>query len=233
MIVTDKFVFVHLLRSGGTFISEVIRNFFPSAKEIGYHLPLAVLPKEYSQLPVLGTVRNPWDFYVSWYYHHYPNSRYLPLFCAVSDNRKLDFRQTIRNTLDLSLNSDMLDSLINELPDNYDFKQRHISNLTKDDLGKIRDTGIGLYTFRFNQLFGQADRIFFCRVEFLRDDLIAFFEHIGVATDALRHFVLDLDKKNIAEHTHYSHYYTRELADLVSVRDRPIIERFGFGFDQR
>ena len=39
MIVTDKFVFVHLPRSGGTFVSEVIRKFFPSAHEIGHHLP--------------------------------------------------------------------------------------------------------------------------------------------------------------------------------------------------
>ena len=65
MLVTDKFVFVHLPRSGGTFVSEVIRKFFPSAYEIGYHLPRTLLPREYSHLPVLGTVRNPWEFYVS------------------------------------------------------------------------------------------------------------------------------------------------------------------------
>src|ERR1041385_386878 len=51
MIVTDKFVFVHLPRSGGTFTSEVIKRFFPSAQEIGYHLPRTLLPAEYSHLP--------------------------------------------------------------------------------------------------------------------------------------------------------------------------------------
>ena len=69
MLVTDKFVFVHLPRSGGTFVSEVIRKFFPSAHEIGYHLPRVLLPREYSHLPVLGGVRNPWEFYASWYHH--------------------------------------------------------------------------------------------------------------------------------------------------------------------
>ena len=63
MLVTDKFVFVHLPRSGGTFVYEVVRKFFPSALEIGYHLPRSLLPKEYGHLPVLGTVRNPWEFY--------------------------------------------------------------------------------------------------------------------------------------------------------------------------
>ena len=72
MIVTDKFVFVHLPRTGGTFVSEVIRKFFSSAHEIGHHFPLKLLPTKYSHLPVLGTVRNPWEFYVSWYHYVLP-----------------------------------------------------------------------------------------------------------------------------------------------------------------
>jgi hypothetical protein len=232
MIVTDKFVFVHLLRSGGTFVSEVIRKFFPSAHEIGYHLPRVALPTEYSHLPVLGTVRNPWAFYPSWYHHHYSDNRYLPLFCSVSENRKLDFVQTIQNALNLGVSDDKLNFLIQELPENFDYQERHISNLTRDVIRKIRRTGIGLYTFRFNELFGQADDVFFCRVESLRSDLMAFFERIGAASDALRSYVLGLDKKNISEHLHYSTYYTPELAELVSIRDRPLIERFGYSFEQ-
>ena len=54
MIVTDKFVFVHFPRTGGTFITDVIMRLFPSAREIGYHLPRFLLPNEYSHLPVLG-----------------------------------------------------------------------------------------------------------------------------------------------------------------------------------
>src|ERR1700757_5195110 len=46
MIVTDKFVFVHLPRSGGTFVTRVIRKFFPGAHEIGHHLPREFLPRE-------------------------------------------------------------------------------------------------------------------------------------------------------------------------------------------
>jgi hypothetical protein len=232
MIVTDKFVFVHLLRSGGTFVSEVIRKFFPSAHEIGYHLPQVALPKEYSHLPVLGTVRNPWAFYPSWYHHHHSDNRYLPLFCSLSENRKLDFVQTIRNALNLGVSDDKLDFLTQELPEDFNYQERHISNLTRDVMRKIRGTGLGLYTFRFNQMFGQADDVFFCRVESLRSDLMAFFDRIGAASDALRSYVFSLDKKNISEHLHYSTYYTPELAELVSIRDRPLIERFGYVFEQ-
>jgi len=65
MLVTEKFVFVHLPRTGGTFVSDIINKFFPSAREIGHHLPIGLLPREFSHLPILGTVRNPWEFYVS------------------------------------------------------------------------------------------------------------------------------------------------------------------------
>ena len=44
--------------------------------------------------------------------------------------------------------------------------------------------------------------------------------------------MLHSDKKNTAEHLHYSTYYTPELAELVLLRDRPLIERFGYVFEQ-
>jgi len=133
--------------------------------------------------------------------------------------------------LNLGVSDDKLDFLIQALPENFDYQKTHIPNLTKDVMRRIRGTGIGLYTFRFNQLFGQADDIFFCRVESLRSDLMAFFETIGVATDALCSYLLGLDKKNISEHLHYSTYYTPELAELVFIRDRQLVERFGFTFE--
>jgi len=235
MLVTDKFVFLHLPRAGGTFVYEVIRKFFPSAREIGYHFPRELLPAEYLHLPILGTVRNPWEFYASWYHYHHSSDRYSPsknvLFRCVSDDRKLDFVPTIRNALDLGVSDDKLDFLIQSLPENFDDQKRKIPNLTKELMRRIRGTGLGLYNFRFNQLFGQADDIFFCRVESLRSDLMAFFERIGVASDDVRRYVLGLDKKNISEHRHYSTYYTPELAELVLIRDRQLVERFGFTFE--
>lgn len=232
MIVTDKFVFIHLPRCGGTFVSEVIRKFFPSAREIGYHLPRAALPAEYAHLPVLGTVRNPWEFYPSWYYHHYPNPRRLSLFGSVSENRTLDFAETARNALNLCTSGDKLDLLIDELPDHFDYQKKHVANLTKDVMRTLRGSGLGLFTFRYYQLFGQVDDVHFCRVESLRHDLLDFFESVGAANDDLRSYVLGLDKRNISEHRHYSTYYSAELAELVALRDRPVIEKFGYTFER-
>jgi hypothetical protein len=232
VIVTEKFVFVHLPRTGGTFVSEVIRKFFPSAHEIGHHLPRELLPREYFHLPVLGTVRNPWEFYVSLYHYVWPRHAASILVSWMSENGRLGFIGSIRNVLNLGVNDERLDVLIEMLPEHVDYSRTHIPNVTKDAMRRVRGTGVAYYTFRFNQMFGNADDVFFCRLETLKQDLVAFFEGIGAATDELRDYVLRSDKKNISEHLHCSTYYTPELAELVSIRDRALIERFGYVFEQ-
>jgi hypothetical protein len=232
MIVTDSFVFVHLPRTGGTFVYEIIRKFFPSAREIGHHLPRELLPREYSHLPVLGTVRNPWDFYVSLYHYVWPKDAASKFVSWMSENARLGFIGSIRNLLNLGANDERLDVLIELLPEQVDYSRRHIPNVTKDAVRRVRGTGVSYYTFRFKEMFGNADDVFFCRLETLKQDLVAFFEGIGAATDELRDYVLRSDKKNMSEHLHYSTYYTPDLAELVSIRDRPLIERFGYVFEQ-
>jgi hypothetical protein len=231
MLVADKFVFVHLPRSGGTFVSDLIRKFFPSTREIGYHFPRELLPAEYAHLPVLGTVRNPWEFYVSWYYHVWPRDAATPLISWVTENGKAGFIGSARNAANFGADNVHLDQLIEIMPEVVDYRRRHIPNITKAALRKIRGTGIGYYTFRFNQLFGNTDDVFFCRLETLRKDLLSFFEKIGAATNELRDYVLREDKKNTSEHLHYSTYYTPELARLVAIRDRQLIEKFGYNFE--
>jgi hypothetical protein len=232
MIVTDKFAFVHLPRSGGTFVSEVIRKFFPSAHEIGYHLPRTLLPREYSHLPILGGVRNPWEFYVSWYHHVWPRDAATPLISWVSENGKFGFEGATRNALNLGSNNERLDALIEMLPEQVDYRKRNIPNITKEAMRRVRGTGVGYYTFRFNHLFGNANDVYVCRLETLKQDLVRFFEDINVATDELRGYVLGSDKVNAADYLHYSTYFTPELAELVSIRDRQLIERFGYVFER-
>lgn len=232
MIATDKFVFAHLPRSGGTFVTAVIKKFFPSAHEIGHHLPRELLPREYSHLPLLGTVRNPWEFYVSLYHYVWPKDAASVLVSWMSDNGALGFEGSIRNLLNLGVNDERLDVLIEMLPERLDYSKRNIPSVTKDAMRRVRGTGVGYYTLRFNQTFGNADDVFFCRLETLRQDLVAFFEGIGAITDELQDYVLHSDKKNTAEHLHYSTYYTPELLDLISSRDRQLIERFGYVFEQ-
>jgi hypothetical protein len=66
-----------------------------------------------------------------------------------------------------------------------------------------------------------------------RSDPMAFFERLGAGSDAVRSYLLRLDKKNISEHVHYSTYYTPELPELVLIRDRQLVKRFGLSLKDR
>lgn len=146
MLVTDKFVFVHMHKCGGTFINMFIKTFFPSAKEIGYHYPIGLLPPQYRHLPVLGTVRNPWEFYVSYYVFQQtvlrraraampaaatregasadagdvdPLNGVDALFSCLSDDGALDFAATINRFLDLSISDTLLQGALARMPTRY------------------------------------------------------------------------------------------------------------------
>jgi hypothetical protein len=231
MIITDKFVFLHLPRTGGTFVTEIVRKFFPSAFEIGHHMPRELLPIEYSHLPSFGIVRNPWEFYVSLYHYILRKDAARQFIEWMTDDFTLDFAGSLRNLLDLGVNETRLDALIEVLPEKIDYSKRYIPNVSKNTMRSIRGMGIGYYTFRFNEMFGNEKDIYLCRTESLKSDLIAFFDRIGAATDELRDYILRLDKKNISNHSHYSTYYTPELAELVSTREHKIVAKFGYVFE--
>ena len=64
MIATPSFVFIHMFRTGGTSINKFING-----KKLGYHRPRSLIPKEYTHLPVVGNVRDPFDWYADVYFH--------------------------------------------------------------------------------------------------------------------------------------------------------------------
>ena len=119
MIVTDGFVFLHLHKSGGSFVNEFLKRFFPTAREIGYHLPWSLVPASHAHLPALGLVRNPWSYYVSWYTFQKQRPRPNALFRLLSDDGRLDFEPTVRNMLDLGTTGARLDALVAALPQGY------------------------------------------------------------------------------------------------------------------
>ena len=52
MITTDKFVFVHMHKTGGQSLGHIIEASIPGMRHIGYHYPYEMLPAEYASLPV-------------------------------------------------------------------------------------------------------------------------------------------------------------------------------------
>ena len=69
MLVTEQFVFVHVPKTGGSFVRTLIRTHMRVVAEYTDHASYDKLPPEFADLPVLRVVRNPWDWYVSHYHY--------------------------------------------------------------------------------------------------------------------------------------------------------------------
>lgn len=228
MIVAPGFVFLHLHKSGGTFVNECLLRFVPGSRQVGYHLPRSALPPESADLPVLGFVRNPWSYYVSWYAFQSVRAQPNPLFQVLSDGGRLGFAGTIGNMLSLGGNGELLDAAVAALPDRY--TNRGI-NLPGFALAAIRNSGLGFYTFLYRHMFGSGRRLQIGRMESLRSDLPAMLEAVGapVGDDLLRH-LRDAAPSNVSAHRDYADYYDAALRDLVAARDAPLVERYRYRF---
>jgi len=229
MIVTSRFVFLHLHKSGGTFVNECLTRFVPDARHIGYHLPRTMVPAESADLPVLGFVRNPWSYYVSWYYfqleRHNPNF----LFRILSDDGRLDFHETIRNMLDLGAGSVRLELVIRALPPGY---SNQGLNLPGFALEPIRDTQLGFYTYLYRYLYGGGGRpAIVGKVESLRDELVPMLESVSQPVGAdMRRYIEKESPRNTSRHSAYTEYYDDFLRDLVAQRDAEVIRRHAYKF---
>ena len=259
MIVTDKFVFIHLHKSGGTFINKAIKSLFSSWQQIGYHYPLSMLPREYCHLPVLGVVRNPWDFYVSYYTFQQsliaqcsakeaistmkgndPRNGIDILFEFLSNNGQLSFEETTTNFLNLGTSTGKLDEVLEFMPNSLGRRAKNSPiqtkrfrgmNVTRSDLGKIRETGEGLYTFLFKRIYNESQKVYFARTDSLREDVVNFFKHIGVKLDDnKKQHILTAKPENVSKHAHYSKCYSNTLENLVRERDAFVIDKFNFQF---
>lgn len=226
MIVTDKLLFLHLHKSGGTFVNQLLLRCVPSARQIGYHLPYRETPPELRDRPVLGTVRNPWAYYVSWY--HFQKSQQQPniLFRICSNDGALGFPETIENLVGLSVDEPRLARLEDGLPATY---ANYGLNLTKQCVGELRQGGLGFYSFLYERLYAGTRDPIVLRAEYLRQELREALSQLGhMPNPCAERFLREVPPLNVSQHNAPSHYYDERLAGLVANRDRLVVERYGY-----
>lgn len=227
MITTDRFVFLHLHKSGGSFVNECLLRFVPGARQIGYHLPRPMIPAESAALPVLGFVRSPWSYYVSWFAFQSARREPNALYRVLSDEGRRDFKATLSAMLALGTDSKLLDRLIAVLPAAYG---KQGINLPGFALAPIRGTGLGFYSYLYRYLFGEADAsLTVGRMETLREELPRMLDAVGQPVSReMREFIAREAPRNATQHARYTEYYDDELRDLVGRRDAPLIKRHGY-----
>jgi len=228
VIITRDFAFLHLHKSGGTFVNQFLVRYFDDAQVIGYHLPRAFLPPQHAALPIFGLVRNPWDYYVSWYSFQAARAAPNALFSIASDDGRLGFAATVANLVNLGGDPARLARLAAALPDQ--FTNRGI-NLTKACLRSLSGSSNGFYAWMFERMYGDGRGVNFGRMETLRGDLRRFLEALQVPLDGgRREFLCSHPPLNTSQHPSRSALYDAGLRDLVARKDAAVIERFGYDF---
>lgn len=67
MITTKHFLFLHLPKAGGSFVTRHLLRIFPQARNFDKHGFRCQIPPDCRDLPLVGCLRSPYDWYVSCY----------------------------------------------------------------------------------------------------------------------------------------------------------------------
>lgn len=96
MFLTRHFVFLHVPRTGGNFVRALLEQYAPpdwQLQRAADHATVHEIPASHRHLPRLAIVRNPYDWYVSWY--HFQQRTRDPFFLEVTANGTLSFRDSM------------------------------------------------------------------------------------------------------------------------------------------
>lgn len=69
MILTDDFVFIHMPKTAGTFVTRMLERVYEGARcvDINKHGTCSEIPPSHVGLPIVATLRNPYERYLSQY----------------------------------------------------------------------------------------------------------------------------------------------------------------------
>ncbi len=208
MILTKHFVYIHFPRAGGMFMRKILEDFAPAdweIQKIEEHRPISRIPKTHRHLPKIGIVRNPYDWYVSWYAFekHYQKT---PIFIEKSDQGRKPFKETIHAILD------------------YDFGDL----MHTDTDGLFEPTCYSVY---FNFMYGPgANDIELGRFERLREELLRILQKVAPVSPELADGVRQTAPVNTRPHAHYRDYYDDELRQRIAELDGDLMKEFGYAF---
>jgi len=236
MIVAGKFVFIHLHRTGGQFVRRLLLTYCEDANEIGYHFPLHMLPSRYQHLPIIGFVRNPWDWYVSWYAFNRIRPR-SPVFTVASANGTLGFSETVHNMLHLGssearhrqLKSKMVDALPRSIIGNRGI------GIARDELAAFNNENEGYYSWLVRRMYGDtatARQIQLGKFENLRGDLHDILDQLNIKpAPAFMQQLHHGEKINATVHHQYCRYYDTALKNVVASREQALLQQHGYLFE--
>lgn len=239
MLITPHFVFIHIPKTAGRFCREHIVEYAgPVLFRGGLHEPASRVPDGFRHLPLLAFIRNPWDWYVSWYFHMQTYGAFNPLYANAVQSGKSCFEDIMQHIFDsIEPGTHAAESL-----DRYLLSAEHAA-VESHDLNTImveqqRNAGYGMLSWRFSFNLDQnwGVPVHVGRFESLSEDLIDGMLRCGVELgesqqDAIRQAGM-VGEGKVRSHRDYRDFYgSDKLIERLAEKERPVIERFGYQFD--
>jgi hypothetical protein len=234
MIATRQFLFIHMHKTGGQFVNRLLLEHYPGAQTIGYHLPRSEAPGELRRLPTFAFIRNPWDWYVSWYSFNAASPQRNPIFRAVSEQGTADFHDTLHNLLHLChpLRAAMREEIARGLPESREGNQG--SGITRLAMRSFTDPDAGYLSWLTRYMCfsgGSPEGLLMGHMENLRHDLPKLIESCGgELTPGFAGAIATAPAVNASPRRDYREYYDQELRELVADRDWSIVESYNYSF---
>lgn len=216
MVNTPKFKYFRLQKCASRTLGEYFKKEFNSKSKVaGVHIPCRNTLKDKL---FVSSIRNPWDWYVSWYHF------------TIKDDRVKKFRH----------GSDGPSTFKEFITKLYNQKNGTFSSM---DFSIMHRLGIGPYTYRYiNMCYNKhigllkkedlnddklLDIDYFIRVEDVKGGVEELYDMIGYSGST------DMDIFNSTKRDHYSKYYTDELIELVRDRERIIVDKFNYEYEKQ
>ena len=210
MIVTKYFVYIHTSRTAGTFLNKLILEHVPEARMLQYHGHLRDLPGTFSHLPVIGFVRNPWDWYVSMFCDYRRKQQYI--FQILSAGGAHDFETTVSRFLRLGDQSAeskrLLNQIVNTAPrviNAHTPPRRRNPGLRSEHFAAFPEQH-GYYSWLFQLMYESENspRIHIGRFEDLREEALRLFKITGTPiTDGIATYLKEAEALNPSPRPNY------------------------------
>lgn len=211
MICTDKICFIHLPKTGGSFVRTCMKDIFDNTyfDNGGSGLKEHSYPKINMDQHAFGFIRNPFDWYVSLWCHF---------------KKKPDSIKRTHKHYDEDFNIFLKNLLCNP-----HLRMRGLNNwIARVVFSDMHAAGMGLLTYMHDMMYMYADEV--CRFENIRDEVVRIFtenSNIGVS---ILDTVYNIPPVKSSERLHYHNYYNDESRDIVSRVDKVLLEKYGYNF---
>jgi len=224
LIVENKFAYVHVPKTAGSYITKILQNSL-NTETIDKNNP-HIYPLEVVELvcPVLCTVRNPFDWYVSWVHYFKTTRKINPMYTAITNAEDIPFKEILMNLLSDNIN----------IPDSefksYSYSKNYLSMGERIyTVTEMKSNDIGFLTWIMKESISCITEVTVMKYENFKEELPAYLENIGIPNASIITEIAETPVINKSLHDpDFMSYYDDELIELVLHKDRKIFERFGY-----